>query len=629
MSFNKRLVKEIVGIVFLFIILFSIISLLSYNCNDSSIFQNQECSKNTVKNLFGFLGSSFAGILIPWFGLGSLWIPLLMIILIIRVVQKKISFFLLLSIISGGVLLIVTTGSIFLIKQDEYSIFNHHFSAGGLVGSAFSNLIVRYSNKIGGVITLSLMWVIGFIMTTNLSITSGYNFLRMLIGKVINITKRTKFRNNFKNMDKKEAALPRKQIALSVNYEDVKFVEPPIVKIKNKRILKHSVKYNLPGADLLESEKKGNDSQLKINTTLEAQSELLNNKLRDFGVKGKIVAANPGPVVTTFEYEPAVGVKLNKIVNLVDDLTLAMRTISLRIIAPIPGKPVVGIEVPNVRRKIVKFKEIATSLDFLSTDNNLPLCLGKGTHGEPVSIGLDKMPHLLIAGATGTGKSVALNTMICSLLYKLTPKQVRLILVDPKGVELSSYSGIPHLITPVVTDVKVVIDTLAWIVQEMKNRYKLFTERRVKHIVDYNNKAKIKNSQSGNKYEKIPYIVVVIDELADLMMMSSSSNVEAALSKIAQMARAAGIHLILATQRPSSDVLTGTIKANFPARLTFKVSSKIDSRTIVDTNGAESLLGNGDMLFMSPNVAKLRRIHGAYVSEMEIANITNFVKQES
>jgi S-DNA-T family DNA segregation ATPase FtsK/SpoIIIE len=307
----------------------------------------------------------------------------------------------------------------------------------------------------------------------------------------------------------------------------------------------------------------------------------------------------------------------------------------VRIVAPIPGKAVIGIEIPNQERETVRFREVVVSPAFEKSRSKLTICLGKDIIGNPVVAELERMPHLLIAGATGAGKSVALNTMICSFLYKATPEEVKMIMVDPKRIELTMYDGIPHLITPVVTDVKKATNALFWAVREMERRYELLSEKRVRNIAQYNQKiAKEKKPESKTEAgeetappERLPLIVIIIDELADLMMVASR-DVEVALTRLAQMARAAGIHLILATQRPSVDVLTGIIKANFPTRLSFQVSSKTDSRTILDTNGAETLLGKGDMLFMPPGTGKLQRIHGAYISETELAQVTEFLKAQ-
>ena len=359
-------------------------------------------------------------------------------------------------------------------------------------------------------------------------------------------------------------------------------------------------------------------------------SKLLEKKLEDFNVNGNVVAVSPGPVITTFEYAPAPGVKINKIVTLADDLALTLRATSVRIVAPIPGKAAIGIEIPNQERETVRFREVVVSPAYEKSRSKLTICLGKDIIGNPVVAELEKMPHLLIAGATGAGKSVALNTMICSFLYKATPDDAKLIMVDPKRIELTMYDGIPHLITPVVTDVKKATNALFWAVREMERRYQLLSEKRVRNITQYNQKIAKNRKGADNKEdapEHLPYIVIIIDELADLMMVASR-DVEVALTRLAQMARAAGIHLILATQRPSVDVLTGIIKANFPTRLSFQVSSKTDSRTILDTNGAETLLGRGDMLFMPPGAGKLQRIHGAYISESELNQITEFLKAQ-
>ncbi|MBF0572686.1 MAG: DNA translocase FtsK [Desulfamplus sp.] len=367
--------------------------------------------------------------------------------------------------------------------------------------------------------------------------------------------------------------------------------------------------------------------------SIRRDAELLEKKLGYFGIKGEVMGVSPGPVITTFEYRPEPGIKISKIVNLADDLALALSAFSIRIVAPIPGKDVMGIEIPNIKKSLVPFIDIVSSEDFMNSKSKLPICLGKDIIGNPVVVELDKMPHLLIAGATGTGKSVGLNAMITSILYKSTPEEVRFLMVDPKRIELSFYNDIPHLLTPVITDMKKATIALQWLVREMDRRYTLLAKSQVRHIEQYN--QKIKNNLIGLGYnqsdseepDQLPYIVVIIDELADLMM-TASRDIEFSLTRLAQMARAAGIHLILATQRPSVDVLTGIIKANFPTRISFQVSSKTDSRTIIDANGAETLLGNGDMLFVPPGTARLTRVHGTYLSEEELMEITSFLKSQ-
>jgi S-DNA-T family DNA segregation ATPase FtsK/SpoIIIE len=360
---------------------------------------------------------------------------------------------------------------------------------------------------------------------------------------------------------------------------------------------------------------------------LTQRSALLEEKLRDYGVEGRILQVLHGPVVTMFEFSPASGVKVSKISNLSDDLALAMRALAVRIVAPIPGKAVVGIEIPNSVRQPVALKEILASEEFNSQQGRLPLALGKDILGRPVITDLAQIPHLLIAGATGSGKSVGINAMVCSLLFHVSPEEAKFLMIDPKMLELSVYEGIPHLLAPVVTNPKRAALALRGVIEEMERRYALLASKGVRNIAGYNTLIATQKSETPEEEGPLPYIVVVIDELADLMMVSSR-DVEDSLTRLAQMARAAGIHLLVATQRPSVDVLTGLIKANFPARISFQVSSKTDSRTILDANGAERLLGRGDMLFLPPGTSHLARIHGAFVSEQEISRVTKFLKKQ-
>jgi S-DNA-T family DNA segregation ATPase FtsK/SpoIIIE len=351
---------------------------------------------------------------------------------------------------------------------------------------------------------------------------------------------------------------------------------------------------------------------------LAQQAKLLEGRLRDFGVDGRVVQVLPGPVVTRYEFEPASGVKVSRIVNLADDLALGMKALSVRIVAPVPGKSVVGIEIPNAHREPVFLRDILASPAFQQAPSKLVLALGKDISGAPTVTDLAQIPHLLIAGATGSGKSVGLNSMICSILLKAAPQEVKFIMIDPKMLELSVYDGIPHLIAPVVTHPQQAAAALRWAVEEMERRYRRLAEHGVRGIDGYNR---------AHPERPLPYIVVVIDELADLMLVARR-EVEDALTRLAQMARAAGIHLLVATQRPSVDVLTGVIKANFPARISFQVASRTDSRTILDSVGAERLLGKGDLLFLPPGTSKLQRIHGAYVSEAEIKRVVEHLRRQ-
>jgi len=507
------------------------------------------------------------------------------------------------------------------------------FSAGGLVGIPFKSFLTKYTNFSGALIILTLLWVIGLILSTGFSLIAFslrcWDWISAIVDRVKTIYLKLKERRErskkFAKIDRETTRKKAKKIKIKAStVKPIKPVAAP--KQEEFKFMKTGKGFQLPSINFLEEPEfqigSADDENLRM------QSQLLEKKLEDFGVHGRVVEVAPGPVVTTFEYEPAPGVKINKIVTLTDDLALAMRAISIRIVAPIPGKAVIGIEIPNANRQMVKFKEVIASSVFAKSKSKLTLCLGKDIVGNAVVAELEKMPHLLIAGATGAGKSVALNAMICSLLYKSKPDEVKIIMVDPKRIELASYDGIPHLITPVVTDAKKATSALFWAVREMEKRYELLSEMSARNIKQYNNKvAKAKKPADKEAPETLPYIVIVIDELADLMMLASR-DVEVALTRLAQMARAAGIHLILATQRPSVDVLTGIIKANFPTRLTFQVSSRTDSRTIIDTIGAENLLGNGDMLFLPPGTSKLQRIHGAYISENELTQITAFLRNQ-
>jgi S-DNA-T family DNA segregation ATPase FtsK/SpoIIIE len=344
------------------------------------------------------------------------------------------------------------------------------------------------------------------------------------------------------------------------------------------------------------------------------QASFMESKLSNFGIDAKVVEIHPGPVITRFEIEPGSSVKVHQVVNLADDLALALKARSLRILAPIPGKGTIGIEVPNRHPSLVKMGEILASPEFTRSGSKLTLALGKDVQGNPYTADLEAMPHLLIAGATGSGKSVCINTVITSLLYRNSPQDIQILLIDPKRLELNMYEGIPHLICEVVTEPKKAVRALSWVVEEMDTRYKLLAKRGVRNIQSYE--------------EGLPYIVVVIDELADLML-TVPQDIEHAITKLAQMARAVGIHLVMATQRPSVDVITGVIKANFPCRIGFKVASKTDSRTILDTNGAERLLGRGDMLVLPPGQSEPTRIHGAFISSEEIRAMTDFLKTQS
>ncbi|MBU4319059.1 MAG: DNA translocase FtsK 4TM domain-containing protein [Proteobacteria bacterium] len=622
--------KEIIGICLFFLVILTLISLVSYHPRDPSINHAVEVSR--VHNLFGVFGAHLAGLLLALFGLGSFWVPVLLLLFSIQFFGRHPGKIMLLTLF-GGILLIISTGSLLSLRDPSTTLLGTVFSSGGFLGSSLSHFLLLYTSPVGATLILFVFWLIGLIASTGFSVM---NFLAQCQRALLLLTDHLMTRIiKWKERFRKSSRLAQIQKEQKTrNKPEIKITALPTRKIKAAPMLKQDVfdfmrdksGFQLPSIQLLEDPE--TKSLAVDDENLKMKSKLLEKKLEDFGVKGEVTAVSPGPVITTFEYKPAPGIKINKVVNLSDDLALALRAMSIRIVAPIPGKDAIGIEIPNADRETVRLKEIIISKDFEKSKSPLTICLGKDIVGNPVITDLNKMPHLLIAGATGSGKSVGLNGLICSLLYKASPDEVKLIMIDPKRIELSSYDGIPHLITPVVTDSKKATNALFWAVREMERRYEVMSRKKVRNIRQYNQKVETEKPVEGEpKPEFFPYIIIIIDELADLMMVSSR-DVEVALTRLAQMARAAGIHLILATQRPSVDVLTGIIKANFQTRIAYQVSSKTDSRTILDGNGAENLLGNGDMLFLPPGTAKLQRIHGAYISESEVNRIADFLRQQ-
>ena len=449
-----------------------------------------------------------------------------------------------------------------------------------------------------------------------------------------------KIRNNKENkkredIDKKEDLSKNKVIKIEEEVEkenkddfDQRFEKAKINSYKSKQVdlsdfdqtfkEEYTLNYKFPKLDLLND--RDDDSELDQND-IKDKARRIEECLDSFGIKSKVVQINIGPSVTCFELKPQRGVKVSKILNLSDDLSLALATSDIRIEAPIPGKSHVGIEVPNSQKEVVGLKEMIASEEFMKSTKELPFVLGKSISGLPKVSAIEKMPHLLVSGATGSGKSVCINTIIMSILYKHSPDEVKLLLIDPKIVELSIYNGIPHLIMPVITDPKKASSSLFWAIREMERRYKLFEENHVRDISSYRDLSEI-----DENIEKLPYVVIIIDELSDLMM-TAASEVEDYITRLAQKSRACGIHLIIATQRPTVDVITGTIKANIPSRIAFAVTSQIDSRTILDMSGAETLLGKGDMLFSPSDAMKPMRIQGAFVSDSEVLRVVNYIKQ--
>ncbi len=520
---------------------------------------------------------------------------------------------------------------------------------GGALGDAIGQGLSRAIGFNGATLLLLALFAVGS------SLLFGISWLKVMerIGGGIEALVLWIRRRREAAVDRKigdEATFEREQIVLHMREEEedrtpVLVVPAAVAVQKSERVVKEKQRplftdmpdSPLPPLALLEDAPSTQESV--SNETLEYTSRLIERKLADFGVSAKVLAAYPGPVITRYEIEPAVGVKGAQIVNLIKDIARALSVVSIRVVETIPGKSCMGLELPNPRRQVVKLVEILSSTTYNDTPGALTLALGKDIAGKPVVADLARMPHLLVAGTTGSGKSVAVNAMILSLLYKAEPKQVRLILIDPKMLELSMYEGIPHLLAPVVTNMKLAPNALAWCVGEMERRYKLMSMLGVRNLAGYNAKI-VEGRKAGRKelnplsltpeapepLEEMPLIVVVVDELADLMMVTGK-KIEELIARIAQKARAAGIHLILATQRPSVDVITGLIKANIPSRIAFQVASKIDSRTILDQMGAEALLGQGDMLYMPPGSGYPLRVHGAFVSDGEVHRVVEYLKQ--
>jgi len=521
---------------------------------------------------------------------------------------------------------------------------------GGAFGDTLGRFAARALGFNGATLLLLAMLLVG------LSLLFGISWLKVMerIGTWVESAIATLRRRREEAEDRRigeEAAAEREQIALQRREVEEErepvVVVPPVVHVpKSERVIKEKQRplftdmpdSKLPPLALLEEAPAAQESV--SHETLEFTSRLIERKLADFGVSAKVIAAYPGPVITRYEIEPATGVKGAQIVNLIKDLARALSVVSIRVVETIPGKSCMGLELPNPRRQMVKLVEILSSATYNDTSGVLTLALGKDIAGKPVVADLARMPHLLVAGTTGSGKSVAVNAMILSLLYKAEPKQVRLILIDPKMLELSMYEGIPHLLAPVVTDMKLAPNALNWCVGEMERRYRLMSQMGVRNLAGYNAKI-VEGKKSGKTLtnpfsltpdqpeplEEMPVIVVVVDELADLMMVTGK-KIEELIARIAQKARAAGIHLILATQRPSVDVITGLIKANIPSRIAFQVASKVDSRTILDQMGAEALLGQGDMLYLPPGTGYPLRVHGAFVSDNEVHRVVEHLKAQ-
>lgn len=666
---QKEKIDEIIAVVFLTLGIFILLSLVTFNPNDIPLYSSP--SNAPVKNFAGFIGAYTGGILLFLMGISAYIFPILFFMWSINrfygTVRHRLS-----TRIAGTVILILSVSSLASIIVDGSDV--EQFKYGGTFGFFLSNLMIRYCGPMGSYLILTALLILSMILATEFMIfpiflrlkdwvASRYAKVKSDIKKppaqfAMRKTPLSIFRRQAReeesiyNLKEKSAGeridrektvqktAPetsqkdgQKEIEVTIHKRDKmkparpeeKTAEKP-VSVKKKEAPEE---YKLPSLDLLDSPPP--IAERKIREDLKTNSEILESTLADFDIEAKVVRVEQGPVITRYELEPAPGVKVSRITTLSDNIALVMKAQSVRIVAPIPGKGTIGVEIPNSSSSVVYLKEVLDSDEFKRSNSKLSLALGKDIAGKAVIADLVDMPHLLIAGTTGSGKTVCVNCLMTSLLFNMTPDEVKFILIDPKMVELAVFNGLPHLLCPVVTDAKKAAASLKWVVNEMESRYKMLAKVGARNIDLFNQKVEKGSDKwlddDNSEMGRLPYIVVMIDELADLMIVAKDA-IENAITRLAQLSRAVGIHIILATQRPSVDVITGVIKANFPARISFKVASKVDSRTVLDMNGADKLLGRGDMLFIEPGAAKPVRAQGGLVSDSEIERIVNFIKAQ-
>jgi len=642
---DKNKWNEIQALILFFIALLILISFVTFDFSDVPLFASQV--NHPIRNLAGLFGAYLGAIMFFIMGLSAFVIPILILSWAIArfsgVTPQKLYFK-----IFGTFFLILASSALFAICGGaENSI---RFRLGGIVGLVFSDFLLKYLGFVGAIAIIILLFLLSVLLATEFLLLP---FLSALFNRSKDLAFSIKERGikkpvmpTIRIIKGQEGAKEKRDIRtiagvnvpVSVTRADpaatkrdtrvsvpVKQLETAVASKKeemeaeaqNSLTLVEPRPFNMPGSDLLDSPPP--IEERKIKDDFAASSKILEETLADFDIEAKVVAFNQGPVITRYELEPAPGVKIHRITSLNDNIALAMKAQSVRIVAPIPGKGTIGVEVPNSFSALVYLKEVLDSKEYKDSKSKLKLALGKDIAGMPVIADLTSMPHLLIAGATGSGKTVCINSLIISLLLSCSPDELKFIMIDPKRVELAVFNNLPHLLSPVVTDHKKVASTLEWVVNEMDSRYELLAKSAVRNIALYNEKYGV------NGGAKLPYIVLIIDELADLMMVSPQ-EVENAITRLAQLSRAVGIHIVLATQRPSVDVITGVIKANFPARISFKVASKVDSRTVLDINGADKLLGRGDMLFIEPGASRPVRAQCSLISDKEIERITDFIR---
>jgi len=651
-SIRKFIVKFLLGIILFGFGLIYFTSLYSYSANDPGFNQlNYNINDSNIENLIGFFGAYLSSYSLIFIGTLSYLLVFFIILEGGKLFLGITSRFIILKFLSNltGIILInvsIKSVDITLLKTGLVSQFLIDLFTSinlNLLENIFIYFIINFLFLIFGVVLIFLSFKINFSWINKLfSFLKVFKYFKFLFS-VFSLFKYISFRNKItkKTLRSEPTIKKRNYVNLSKkNNNNHK---------ANKQLELDNFSFSLPSKNLLSKSNLKNNKNKELEKINTDAAIKLEKTLSEYGVEGKIVGFSSGPIVTLFEFIPNAGIKSSKVIGLSDDIARAMSSISARISTQ-PGKTSLGIEIPNTKRDSVLFGDLIEEDEFEIENDSLTLALGKDISGKSIFANLERMPHLLIAGTTGSGKSVGINTMILSILYKFKPNECKLILIDPKMLELSIYEDIPHLLTPVVTDPKKAVFALKWVVREMENRYKLMSSLNVKNIDSYNDKV-LRTISSGRKLfrevqtgidddtrmpiiekqeiilEKMPFIVVVIDEMADLMMVAGK-EVESLVQRLAQMARASGIHLITATQRPSVDVITGTIKANFPSRISYKVSSKFDSRTILNEMGAEQLLGSGDMLFLE-NGGIIKRLHGGFVSENEVEKVVNYIKQQA
>lgn len=645
---KKRIrTSEILAILLLFLALFIFISLISYDSKDPS-WANVTPSQQKIHNYAGKAGASLSEALLQFLGFGAFLIPLGLIYLCFgaffpgqRLFQKTAASFLFILIFSALLYMIFET---IAWKGTE-------IQAGGIMGSLISSILIRYFNSTGSILILFVLLILLFLLSTEISlrkilgiVSRLFSFffkeIRIKVTRYQKVKRQEKMRKKVVEKYSASLGLDKEKKEAKKERKAKKEIKPEPLVVKPQKPpeekplfpeLEREGDYHFPHFNLLDPAK----AKEKIEKDeLYEKKQRIEEKLREFRVEGEVKEYHPGPVVTTYEFYPSPGIKVSQVANLSEDLSLALGAESVRI-RRIPGKSTLGVEVPNNKREIIKIRDIIQSEKFINSPSKLTFALGKTIHGEVYITDLSIMPHLLIAGATGTGKSVALNALITSILYKATPEEVKLILIDPKRLEFALYDGVPHLLSPVIRDSRKAEIVLLDTIKKMEERYQKLGFLRVRNIEQYNQRVKkilkekkgTLTEQEKEKLKPLPYLVIIIDELAELMMIGAQ-EVEYCIARLAQLARAVGIHLVMATQRPSIDVITGTIKNNFSSRIAFRVPSKIDSRIIIDTAGADKLLGLGDMLFMPPNYPRLIRLHCSYISLPEISRLVKFIKEQ-